>query len=442
MTLPPSSPTPPLWQLWHWITDPIGYLETNFRRYGDLFSVRWQYFQPFVLVNHPDYVQKLLGADPRYFDSGVGSTIMRPLLGSYSLLLLDGEQHQRQRKLLLPPFHGDRLLSYGNVIQGIAHTLFLAYRGAQVNVRRLMQRISLATILRVVFGLRVGDRYAQVESLITEMIETVSSPLKATPIFVAWLQQPWTNWGEFLQKRSQIDQLLFAEINEKRRQQELGSDILSLLISAKDQEGKGMSDQELRDQLLTLLLAGHETTASALAWCLYLIDLHPSVKAKLLQEIKEWNGNLATIGQLTYLHAVCQETLRLYPIAILTEPRIPHQEIGLGDYTIPAGTLLFPCIYLVQRRADIYPEPTEFRPDRFLERQYTAYEYFPFGGGGRRCIGAAFALWEMKIVLLTLLREFAYRIVPDPLGRPIKPTRRGVTVAPSAYLTMEIAHKK
>ncbi|MFN3361702.1 MAG: cytochrome P450 [Pseudanabaenaceae cyanobacterium] len=436
MTLPPHSPTPPALQLWHWITDPIGYLEANFRRYGDLFSVRWQFFQPFVLVNHPDYVQQLLGADPRHFDTGAGSTLLRPLLGDYSLLLLDGEAHQQQRKLLLPPFHGDRLLTYGGVIQAIAHTLFLAYRGTVVNVRQVMQRISLTTILRVVFGLAVGERYSQVEKLLTQMIETVASPLKAAAIFIPWLQQPWTNWGEFLEKRRAVDRLLFAAINAKRQQQTLGSDVLSLLISARDKDGQAMTDQELRDQLLTLLLAGHETTASALAWCLYLIDRHPSVKTKLLQEIKAWDNQIATINQLPYLHAVCQETLRLYPIAILTQPRIPRQTIQLGDYTIAAGTLLFPCIYLVHRRPDIYPSPAEFRPDRFLERQYSSYEYFPFGGGGRRCIGAAFALWEMKIVLLTLLTEFSYRIVPDPT--PIKPTRRGITVAPSSHLRMYI----
>lgn len=439
--LPPGSAHPPALQLIEWIADPLSYMESNFRDYGDLFTARWQSFVPFVFVNHPEYVQQVLGADPRQFDSGMGATILKPIVGEYSLLLLDGEAHQRQRKLLMPPFHGDRLRTYSEKVTEIADAVLGAYQGAKVRVRAVMQKISLGIILRVVFGLETGERYTQLEQLLTEMTDAVASPWRASAIFLPWLQQNWTAWGQFVRRRTAIDRLIFAQIDE-RRKQGLGADILSLMLSAKDEEGNPMTDKEIRDQLLTLLLAGHETTASALSWCLYFIDRDPSIKQRLLNEIKQWDGNTETIGKLNYLHAVCQESLRLYPIAILTEPRIPRHDFTLGDYTFTAGTPLVPCIYLLHQREDIYKEAKRFNPDRFLERQFSPYEYIPFGGGGRRCIGAAFAMMEMKMVLLSLLCQFDYRILPDRLGRPIKPTRRGVTVAPSPYLTMKMTRKK
>ncbi|HEY9846759.1 MAG TPA: cytochrome P450, partial [Candidatus Caenarcaniphilales bacterium] len=253
---------------------------------------------------------------------------------------------------------------------------------------------------------------------------------------------PLSPWGRFLRLKQQIDQLLIAEIQSRRKQADPNrDDILSLLLAARDEAGEAMTDEELRDELLTLLFAGHETTASALAWALYWIDHLPEVQSKLLQELNTLppDSDPSATARLPYLTAVCQETLRIYPIAINTFPRVTKSSIEIMGYQFEPGTILLPSIYLTHQREDIYPQPKQFKPERFLEKQFSAYEYLPFGGGNRRCIGLAFAQFEMKLVLATILSRYELKLASN---RPVKPTRRGLTVAPPGNMRMVVTQKR
>jgi cytochrome P450 len=227
----------------------------------------------------------------------------------------------------------------------------------------------------------------------------------------------------------QIDEMIYALIRERRTQSEQNrQDILSLMMSARYDDGQGMTDEELRDELMTLLTAGHETTASALTWAFYWVDHLPEVRDKLLRELNTLGDNPdpSTVAKLPYLTAVCQETLRIYPIAMNGFPRIVRSPIEIQGYTLPVGTAIIPSIYLAHHREETYPQPKQFKPERFLERQFSPYEYLPFGGGNRRCIGLAFAQYEMKLVLATILSRFQVSLVNK---RPVRPVRRGLTLA-------------
>uniref|UniRef100_B8HVM8 Cytochrome P450 n=1 Tax=Cyanothece sp. (strain PCC 7425 / ATCC 29141) TaxID=395961 RepID=B8HVM8_CYAP4 len=434
MTLPAGPPTLPLVQLLQWIFTPFAYLEDNQRRYGDIFTARFAGFPPFVLVSDPQAIDAILTAPVQQYDSGRANVILRPTLGDHSLLLLDGELHQRQRQLLMPPLHGERMRAYGQLICQITEAVMDQWQvGQNLTLRPWMQEISLQVILKAVFGLADHRRYQELKQLLSSLLELLTSPVGNVLAFFVNLQMdlgPWSPTGKFLHLKAQIDQLIYAEIAERRQEGSDRSDILSLLLAARDEVGQPMSDQELRDELMTLLIAGHETTATALTWALYWIHRSPEVKARLLVELDSVgeDADPGILAKLPYLNAVCAETLRIYPIALITLLRIARQPVDLQGVHFAPDTYLAPCIYLVHQRPDLYPQPREFRPERFLERQFSAYEYLPFGGGHRRCIGAAFALYEMKLVLATLLRHWQFRLTDS---RPVRPQRRGLTMAPA-----------
>ena len=434
MTLPDGSKTLPFLQLIQWIANPLALLETSQQRYGDPFTLRLGSFAPLVFFSNPQAIQEIFTAQPNQFDTGRANGILRPLVGDQSLLLLDGDRHQRQRRLLTPPFHGDRMKSYGQLICDITQQVISEWTiGEPFAVRSSMQDISFQVILQAVFGLNEGQRCEQLKQLLPAMLDVAGSPLSSSLLFFRILQQDlgaWSPWGHFVRQRQQIDEILYAEIAERRQQADSSrTDILSLLMSARDQNGQPMTDTELRDELMTLLTAGHETTASALSWALYWIHSLPDVHHKLLQELDAFDdSDLSGIAKLPYLSAVCQETLRIYPIAMLAFARVVKSPFQFMGYDLEPNTLLAPCIYLTHHREDLYPEPKLFKPERFLERQYSTYEYLPFGGGNRRCIGVALALFEMKLVLATILSRSQLQLVENS---QVKPMRRGVTLAPS-----------
>ena len=435
--LPDGPRTPPGLQLLQWITDPLKFMETSQARYGDSFTARLS--SPLVFLSHPQAIQQIFTAPPQQFDSGRANEILQPWVGDQSLLLLDGDRHQSQRRLLTPPFHGDRMRAYGKVICDITEKVTGQWHlGEPVAVRGSMQAIALAVILQTVFGLHEGQRYDQLKQLVSSLLEVTGSPLRSSFLFFKSLQRdlgPWSPGGYFLRQKQQIDQLLYAEIQERRTELHTHSlqprtDILSLLMAARDEHGQPMTDVELRDELITLLVAGHETTASALTWALYWVHHLPAVRDRLLQELDTVGDreDLSAVTKLPYLSAVCQETLRIYPIAMLTFPRIANSPVEIMDHKFDSGTSLSPCIYLLHHRPDLYPNPKQFLPERFLERQFSPYEYIPFGGSNRRCIGMAFALFEMKLVLATVLSRWQLTLANN---RPVRPVRRGVTLAPS-----------
>jgi cytochrome P450 len=427
----------------------LEFLETYAQRYGDPFKIGGGggTLPMAVYFSHPEAIQQIFTADPELFTSGSGNRSLLPLVGYNSLLLLDGERHQRQRRLLTPPFHGERMRAYGKSICDITEQVISQWKiGEPFPVRSSMQEISLRVILSAVFGLHQGECFDQLRQLLSTMLDSIGSPLTSSFLFFRSLQKDvgsWSPWGHFLRQKQQIQELLYAEIESRRyaesqhSQHDLGEDILSLMISARDEAGQPMTNAELHDELLTLLFAGHETTASALAWALYWINALPEVQDKLLKELNTLtlDSQPSEIAQLPYLTAVCQETLRIYPIAITTFARILKAPFEVMGYQFEPDTALIPVVYLTHRREEIYPEPRRFKPERFLEKQFSPYEYLPFGGGNRRCIGQAFALFEMKLVLATILSRFQLSLVDR---RPIKPVRRGVTVAPPGNMQMVV----
>jgi cytochrome P450 family 110 len=292
------------------ILNPLYYLEKNYKTYGDIFTTQFSNFPPQVVISNPQAIQEIFTADSKFFESGTGNQVTLPLVGPNSLLLLDGDQHLQQRKLLMPPLHGERMKAYGEIIRDITEKAINTWTPGNTFVAQAtMQNISLDVILHAVFGLSEGERYQQIHQLMVDMFSVFSNPLNATFLLVKSLQKDlgaWSPWGRFLRQRQRLDELLYQEIRDRKTQsQPLGEDILSLLVSARDEAGQPMSDVELRDELMTMLFAGHETTATALAWALYWIHYLPEVREKLLQELNSIdvdNCDGMEIAKLPYLN--------------------------------------------------------------------------------------------------------------------------------------------
>lgn len=440
MTLPDGPQTPQFLRTLKLVFRPLDYLDQYSQRYGDIFKVGGKKGPPFVYVGNPEAVKQIFTADPEQFISGRGNGVLRYMLGDNSLIMLDGESHERQRRLLMPPFHGDRLRTYSQLICDITQKLTNEWTiGKPFVVRPFMQEITLGVILRAVFGLDEGERFQQLRDLLNLVLDALGTPLSSTLLFFPSLRQDWgrfSPWGRFLRIKQQVRQLLYDEIRERREQADFSrTDILTLLLSARDEAGQPMTDEELHDELMTLLVAGHETTASALTWAFYWIHHLPEVRDKLMADLEALGDGVEPMemARLPYLSAICSETLRIYPIAPSTFIRILKSPMEIGGYQFEAGTALMPSIYLIHQREEIYPEPKRFKPERFLERQYSPYEYLPFGGSNRRCIGAALAQLEMKLVLATIMSRFQLALTSN---RPIKPVRRGLTLAPPAGMQM------
>ncbi|MGA7932928.1 MAG: cytochrome P450, partial [Kovacikia sp.] len=446
MPLPDGPQDSPFLQIMQTIVRPLETLDANFLQYSDLYTARISGFGPLVVLSNPDGIESLMTAPSHLFDSGRGNWVLAPFVGETSLILLDGKAHQRQRKLLTPPFHGDRLRAYGQDICQITQQIVDRWQPGQAfSAREVTQEISLQVIMRTVFGVHEEEQSERLRQHLNSLVRLFDQPLNASFVFIPALQKDWgawSPWGHLNRQRAKIDTILYAEIEDRREHPERrGNDILSLMLSARDEAGEPMTDQELRDEMMTLLFAGHETTATALAWALYWIHWLPEVGAKVLQELAELgpNPDPLAISRLPYLNAVCQETLRIYPVGLFAFSRILNEPWSLMDHDFESGTAISICIYLLHHRPDLYPNPKQFRPERFLERQFSPYEYFPFGGGNRRCIGAAFAMFEMKLVLATILSRWQLQLASN---HPIKPCRRGVTMSPAKGVPMRVVNKR
>lgn len=424
----------------NFLINPLEVLDSWFERYGDIFKVGAKNFPTAVYISNPKHIQEIFSANPEIFESGKGNGVMKPLVGEQSLLLQDGIKHSRQRRWLTPPFHGQRMQIYGQLMHDITKEVINQCKLNQpFSVRSFTQEISLKVILHTIFGLYEGERSQLLKQLLSHHLDSIGSPISSSLLLFRSLQKDlgaWSPWGRFLHRRQQIDQIIFNEIQQRRFSQDtFRTDILTLLMAVRDESGQPMTDVELKDELLTLLIAGHEAVASALAWMFYWIDNLTEVRNKLTEEINNLGEQLELdkIINLPYLNAFCQETLRIYPVAMFTFSRILRIPTTLMGYSFDAGTYIIPCIYLTHQREDIYPKPKQFKPERFLERQFSSYEYLPFGGGNRRCIGSAFALFEIKIVLATVLSSLQFTIVNR---HSIHPERRGINLAPSKNMQM------
>lgn len=449
MSLPKGPKTPAIWQMFHWITRPFSLMRGCTQDYGDCFTVMLgENFAPVVFVSHPQALQTILTSDDsKVFDApGELNGLFEPLLGTQSVIGLSSDRHRRMRQLMMPPFHGERMRSYGQLISDITEDVSREWAvGQSFSVREPMQAISMRVILKAVFGLAEGLRYQKLEELLGTLLNEMSSPLSVSLLYLPILRQdlgPLSPWGSFVRKRHQVDQLIYEEIAERRMHpDDSRTDILTLLMAARDETGEAMTDGELHDELMTLLVAGHETTATALTWALYWIHKVPDVREQLLQELQELDDplNSSALLRLPYLNAVCCETLRIYPVGMLTFPRVVRSPIELMGHLLPPGTIVVGSIYSTHHRDDLYPDPNQFRPERFLERQFSPFEYLPFGGGSRRCIGMAFAQFEMKVVLSSILSHVELALADT---RSAQPVRRGLTSgASSIRLVVKALHE-
>ncbi|MBN3870028.1 cytochrome P450 [Nostoc sp. JL33] len=448
MQLPNLLKTPSLLQKLQWVSDPVGYMENAAQQYPDIFTGNIIGFgDTVVFVNHPQAIEEILTNDRKKFTAvGKLNEILQPLLGNYSVLMLEGDAHKRQRQLVTPSFHGERMQAYGQLICNASEKLFSQLPlNKPFFARNLTEEISLQVISQAIFGLYEEEKIQKLRQLLPLLLNLFQSPLTSSLFFFPFLQQDlgaWSPWGKFLRDREQIDQFLYTEIAECQQKPDPERiDILSLLISSRDEAGQPMTDQELHDQLITLILAGYDTTASVMSWGFYWIHQNPLVREKLLQELDTLGDSPdpMSIYQLPYLTAVCNETLRIYPVTMFSFPRVVQESVELLGHPLEPGTVLLPSIYLTHHREDLYPQSKQFKPERFIERQFSPYEFLPFGGGVRRCIGQALAQFEIKLVFATVLSRYDLALVDQ---RPEKPQRRGFNLAPSSGVKMVITGRR
>lgn len=427
MPLPPGPPVPGAWQALRWIVRPEASLLDAHARFGDVFTLQLP-FGKRVMLADAEAIKEIFTGDPDLFRAGEGNAPLEPVVGPSSILLLDGPAHVRQRRLLLPPFHGERLTRWTALMAEIARDDLSRWpRERPLRLEDRTRAITLEVILRVVFGIDEAARLADLRALFGRLIPTGAGRLVALlPAFRRDLG-PLTPWRAFLATRARIDAILFDEIARRRADPGLDEreDVLSMLVAT------DLTDEELRDELMTLLLAGHETTAVALAWTFALLLADPAAHARVVAAVR---GPDVAAGD-ALLDSVAAEALRLRPPLPAVVRRL-SRPATIAGYELPEGTSVSPSIWLVNRRADRYSEPHAFRPERFLERAPETYGWLPFGGGIRRCIGATFAQTEMRVVLRALLEHADLR----PAGPPIRRSqRRAIVLAPaggtSAVLT-------
>jgi cytochrome P450 len=397
------------------------------RRYGETFTLT---FGPsgrkLVMLSNPDAVKTVFTAAPEIAPSAADSSPIAPIMGPSSVITLTGPEHMRQRKLLLPPFHGERMRAYEQVIvQATRRSMADWPLGEPMKLSERTRTITLEVILRAVFGVE-AERMGTLRDAIAGLLKPAQMP--ALLLFALRRPSAERPGGAIGRGLDQLDAVIYAEIARRRAERDLGdrADILSLLLLARDEDGLQMTDQELRDELVTLLLAGHETTATAVAWAIERLVRHPDKLARLVAEIDAGESD-------EYMQAVISETLRVRPVVPMVV-RVLQEPLSVGGHELPKGTRVVPSIYLTNRNPRVYEAPNEFMPERFLESSPETFSWIPFGGGIRRCIGASFATLEMKLILQTVLGELAPS-VPASGGRLSRKgewnRRRAITLVPS-----------
>jgi cytochrome P450 len=426
-SFPPGPSEAPAIQTARWLLRPIAFMESNRRRYGDAFSVRFLGFErPMVMLSDPGAIRALYTAHEHGLPPG-RSIALLPVMGPGSVLLLEGGEHLARRKLMLPPFHGERMRSYEATVREVTEREIDSWSGNGERPFALhprMQAITLEVILKAVFGVTDPARSARLRECLPSLLGDTSSVALQFRVLLSRRFRRTNPLARLDELLAEIDELLLAQIAERRA--DPGSDpthperedILSLLVAARFEDGTEMSDREVRDQLVTLLLAGHETTATALAWTFDLLLRNPATLARLREEVDA--------GEDTYLRAVISESLRLRPVVPLAGRRLAS-DLNVNGLNLPAGTDVTPAIWLTHTRPDLYPEPYAFRPERFLGDSPTTYGWIPFGGGIRRCLGAAFAEMEMRVVLESILQRCT---LSPASANAERVTRRNVTFSP------------
>ena len=418
--LPPGPSAPRPLQTARWIARPAAFMEDAHRRYGDMFTLKIANEGTWVFISDPDAVKQVFTGDPRLLHAGEANIVLLPVLGSHSVLLLDDDEHMAQRKLMLPSFHGERMRSYEDTMADVAGREITRWpAGEALPAWPTMQAITLEVIMRTVFGVQDSQRLERLGNVLRDTLAFAAQPRRMALLAVLGPRRV-AKLGLIRSVLEPADRLIYEEIDTRRGAPDLGdrTDVLSLLLQARHEDGTEMTNEELRDELMTLLVAGHETSATALSWALDALTHHPEALGRLREEIDA--------GDDTYLDAVVKETLRLRPVIALVLRRLV-EPMEIGGRTLPAGVNLAPCIYLLHRRADVYDNPRAFRPERFLEKPPGTYTWIPFGGGVRRCLGASFAQFEMKVVLRELVARLDIRAAR---AEPERRIRRAIVFAP------------
>ncbi|HVV85606.1 MAG TPA: cytochrome P450 [Kofleriaceae bacterium] len=448
-SLPPGPTAPAWWQTATYARDPVTALERWAARHGDLFTVRIVGMPPLVFAAAPAELRQIFTASPAQLEGGAASGQVKPIVGARSVLTLDGDEHHRHRRMMLPPFHGERMATYAAVMRDVTRRSMATWPvGRPFALHPHLLRITLEVILRTVFGIDAPARLDTFAGLFASLVARWSSPL--LPMLALYGIDPirLAPWLPVARDKQALDRALREEIARRGAcagasaagaagaaragAAAAGTDIFSLLLAARDDAGQPLTAEELRDELVTLMVAGHETSATALAWAFERLLVHPDVLARVRAELATITGadgavDVARAGELPYLDAVVRETLRQRPILAFVARRAAAP-FELGGYRVPAGTYLCPAIHLAHRRAESYPQPERFEPERFVGKKVDPYVFLPFGGGGRRCLGMAFALVEIKVILATVLSSATLALDG---GRPLARALRGITVAPA-----------
>lgn len=421
--LPPGPRMPSALQTLGFWSRPTSFLERARQRYGRRFTIRLFGSPPFVMLSDPDEIKQLFQAPPEVLHPGEGARILEPVLGSHSVILLDEDPHLEQRKLMLPAFHGERMARLSGLIGELARAEVASWpREQAIALHARLQRLTLEVILRAVFGLERGAQLDELRELLTGLLAFAESPLSLLPPLPPRLARRWPLARVTpMASLDRVDRLIFQLIDERRHSGEDGEDVLAMLLHAEHADGSPMSNQELRDELLTALVAGHETTASQLAWTFERLSREPAVLTRLQAELDDGEDE-------TYLTATINEIMRHRPVLPNPEPRLVKQPVQIGDLVYPRGVALVASAYLLHHDPAIYPDPYAFSPERFLERPPGTYTWIPFGGGRRRCLGANFALLEMKLVLRAVLESCELHSVDGP---PEATRRRSITISPA-----------
>jgi cytochrome P450 len=408
-------------------------------RFGDAFTMRLPGMPSgVVVVADPLAVKEVFGMGPEEGHAGKANFLLKPLLGEHSLLLLDGAEHIRQRKMILPAFHGERMHAYGRTMLDVTHQSIDGWPlGRTFPVHRPMQDITLQIILRTVFGVEEGPRLAELADALKGMLDATANPILLFPFMQRDLG-PLSPWGRVRRQARRASDILRSEIRRGREKGSSGRlDVLAMMLDARDDKGRPLSEDEVHDELVTLLVAGHETTATALAWTLRWLLPDRALVGRLNDEIASAGPDPMRVAKLPLLDATVKEGLRLQPVIPMVG-RVLQEPMKIGGLDLPAGALVAPSIYLVHRRPSLYPEPERFRPERFLDFKPAPWEWLPFGGGIRKCVGAAFAMYEMKMVLAAMLPRVEMRLASDR----VREVRRTITVTPEGGLPVVLTAKR
>lgn len=421
---PPGPPLPRFVQTLGFLFAPARFLDACRRRYGDVVTFGTLFDPRFVMVFEPEGVKQVFRGPPDQLHAGEANAVLGPVVGARSVLLLDGAEHLRQRRLMLPSFHGERMRAYEEAMVAAADRAIDGWSIAQpFPLLPSMRSLTLEVIVRAVFGVEDGPRQQELKRRLRAMLDPVGTRLSvAMMVLTGGRLGIAGRTRQFEERRRAVDELIYGEIARRREVPDLDEreDVFSMLLLARDDEGRRMSDHELRDELVTLLVAGHKTTATGLAWAFELLLRNPRVRERLQAELSN--------GDDGYLDAVVKETLRVRPVVSGIGRVVRGEHYEVGGYLIPPGIEINPSIAAIHRRPDRYPQPGEFRPERFLGPDSPdTYTWLPFGGGVRRCLGASFATFEMKVVIRRVLE----RAQLESVGRrPEKAARKGVTFVP------------